>query len=1121
MNLPTLFNSLSTRFGLLKSKMKIENAVNDFGLQVLLENTAIEILNTVYGYKFINANKESLNFAAVDALDNENEIALQITSTFSKIKIISTINKYLKNDLHKNHKHLKFFFLKDVKSLNKGTINEISKLLETKGLSLNVKEDFIDYEAIYQKLYFDTPDIPKILKVIEIIDNVLGVLPINKISSFASLGISFENDEMENVHTLVSSLLKQGINIYITSKKLYDELKDHRFFDYLVLVKDVKSISHINHYLIIISNQYIQKNLIEEESCVLFKTLLHNNYKSKTLAFNPYINNLNRIKNKRFRVYNNLDTDKKNIQEFSENLVVNFMSSNTSQLKVDTENIKESLISIRKGFEHKILLENNQQKTILFYINKMDVKIIYIVLKNGFSTISTIAYVKGLSKKYPLKNINLLVPQNPNHKTRKVLDTFKDKIRIENVYYIGEFLFEETLNDINQLPILGIDDFVSPVIKHETNSIHLVDILHWIVEERSPSIGIIEAPGGIGKTTLVEKIHDELINKENEYKHLVLFIEANAFIESFKNTDFSDETEYDLYSIFKKCHSQGNSIDEQLFYNNFNYGNILMIIDGVDEIVSTITSFNLDSFLIKLSELGEKIGKGKILLTSRDLYVKDIQTFLNKINGNGNAIVVYNLMPFNKKLAEKYFSLNGVSPSKIKRGLSLLHEFVMEKEKGNEYVYPPFVLDVVLDFMNSEENFEVDSEMFNSNYLLSNHRLDFIIQQTFNREGIKKHEYGYDLSIDSQVAFFTLMAIEKMGRIREEEILEIVNQIDFISNSEKVAKGLRDHPFIRKQDDYYVFIYRFLASEFCVTGVFSLLKKEPFIEISNELIRVLAFEANYNSIIAKGIIDKVNLDNSFSKDNFYVFIRGLINDIKQNREELKFIDKKAISNLFLLLCEYYSNEEKYSNENFNHLIKVVFGDKEGSFISNFYLMDVPDNFTLLLNFSGLNLKNSEINNFNNFIFCGFNADTSFESSCEIKNINLHGVSLFDKLEEVSINEENFDNVVGDNSLHKILRLKELGKSGIEKEIRKYLKSFYIGKTLKDAIKLRELKNTYQNNDLMGKITKEMHKQNILLEIDNSELVINTKLKSKINKFVYQGRSFTEIREVFKGIAVSI
>ncbi|WP_435261575.1 hypothetical protein [Tenacibaculum sp. nBUS_03] len=299
------------------------------------------------------------------------------------------------------------------------------------------------------------------------------------------------------------------------------------------------------------------------------------------------------------------------------------------------------------------------------------------------------------------------------------------------------------------------------------------------------------------------------------------------------------------------------------------------------------------------------------------------------------------------------------------------------------------------------------------------------------------------------------------------------------------------------------------------------MKKQPFIELSNELIRVLAFEANYNSIIAKGIIDKVKLDTYFTRDNFYVLIRELISNIKEHRSELKFIDKKAISNLFLLLCEYYSNEEKYCVENFNHLIKVVFGDNEGSFISNFYLIDVPDNFTLLLNFSELNLKNSEINNFNNFIFCGFNTNTSFESSCEIKNIHLHGVSLFDKLEEVSINEENFDNVLGDNSLHKVLRLKELGKSGIEKEIRRYLKSFYIGKTLKEAIKLRELKNTYSNNDLMSKITKEMHKQNILLAIDNSELVINTKLRSKINKFVYQGRSFTEIREVFKGIATSI
>ncbi|NQX84772.1 MAG: SMEK domain-containing protein [Flavobacteriaceae bacterium] len=1106
---------------MLKAKMKVENSVNDYGLQLMLENTVISILNTVYNYQLVNANSIEYNYPAVDGLCNDNGIALQITSTFNKTKIISTVKKYLKNEVYKTHDNLKFFFLKDIRSINKDTIKEIETLLVQKNIRFDQKTCFIDYDTIYQKLYYDQ-DVSKTQKVLEIIDKVLGVLPTDKISGFTSIGVSFENDEIQNTKLVIDSILKQGINTYITSEELYKSFKEHKDFDYLIFTNEATKIQHIKHFIIILSDKYISCNLANSLKCSLLKYIINESVKTKIVAFNAYLKNIKNIQNKRFSTYSFIDNVPENIQEFTDDFLKEFLSSKVNEVIVNPENIKSSLINIRKGFKHKILKNTKQYKTILFFMENMDIEILYVVLKNRFSTKEAINYLKTLSHTFNSKNINVLIPRNPDHKTRRVIQNFKYELKHSNVYYIDEFLFEETIKNISQLPILGVEDFVKPVIKEKGKIIHLSNIFHWIIEERYPSIAIIKAPGGIGKTTLVEKIHDDFIDKENQYKYLVLFIEANDFIKNFGLVDFSDENEYDLYTIFKKCHSQGNNIDEQLFYNNYRHGNILMIIDGVDEIISTITSFNLETFLAKISQFAEKIGKGKILLTSRDLYVKDIESFLNSVNGNEKSIVTYDLMPFNKDLALEYFKLNALSESQSNTALNLLEGFVLEIDKNEEYIYPPFVLDIVLDFIrvtNEIDNDMLDYSMFDSKYLVQNHRLDYIIQQTFNRENNKKFTYGYDLGIDEQVAFFCLMAIEKKGHIKEKQVLPLLNQLGYISNSEKIAQSLKDHPFLKENDGVYSFLYRFLETEFSIIGLFNLLKKQGFTSYNDYFIDVFAYECSYNSIISKGLMKKIKLDSFFTDKNIIPIIADAIRTILL-RKEININQKKAVSNLFLLLYEYFYKKSDIRLLT-NTLIKNIFSHNNNQYISNFFLYDIPDSLNMILDLRGLYFSCSEINNYANFVFCDFDEITSFENSCRIENINLTGVSIFDKLDSLSLSEENFDNVRGnDNSLHKILSLKKLGKGGIEKELRKYLKAFYNNRILKDNITIRQLKTNYQNKHLVNLITEEMVREGVL-SVSDETITLNPNLKGKINKFVYQARSFIEIKRVYRKIAMNM
>ena len=94
-----------------------------------------------------------------------------------------------------------------------------------------------------------------------------------KISSFAAIAISFEKDENENTFNLIDIILRQGINVYIESENIYNEFKQHRFFDYLVLIENVKNIEHIKNYIVVISTDYININLksnIKSSDFVLF-----------------------------------------------------------------------------------------------------------------------------------------------------------------------------------------------------------------------------------------------------------------------------------------------------------------------------------------------------------------------------------------------------------------------------------------------------------------------------------------------------------------------------------------------------------------------------------------------------------------------------------------------------------------------------------------------------------------------------------------------------------------------------------------------------------------------------------------------------------------------------------
>lgn len=88
-------------FSELSSKIKLSNKLNLTDINICCENDFSQILNNIYNWKLYNINKQCKNAEAIDLIDNENRIAIQITSNTSTKKIKNTIDKFKKNKIFK------------------------------------------------------------------------------------------------------------------------------------------------------------------------------------------------------------------------------------------------------------------------------------------------------------------------------------------------------------------------------------------------------------------------------------------------------------------------------------------------------------------------------------------------------------------------------------------------------------------------------------------------------------------------------------------------------------------------------------------------------------------------------------------------------------------------------------------------------------------------------------------------------------------------------------------------------------------------------------------------------------------------------------------------------------
>ncbi|ELB2048015.1 SMEK domain-containing protein [Vibrio parahaemolyticus] len=106
-------NNLNHDISLLELYVKNSQESGFSDMARLLESLSISLFNETYGYKLKNKNQIKCNFPAIDLADDEQNVAVQVTTNADSTKIRHTIKVYEKYNLNKKYKKLYIYgFLK-------------------------------------------------------------------------------------------------------------------------------------------------------------------------------------------------------------------------------------------------------------------------------------------------------------------------------------------------------------------------------------------------------------------------------------------------------------------------------------------------------------------------------------------------------------------------------------------------------------------------------------------------------------------------------------------------------------------------------------------------------------------------------------------------------------------------------------------------------------------------------------------------------------------------------------------------------------------------------------------------------------------------------------------------
>jgi len=345
------------------------------------------------------------------------------------------------------------------------------------------------------------------------------------------------------------------------------------------------------------------------------------------------------------------------------------------------------------------------------------------------------------------------------------------------------YSYEDTENDyfLDQELFLVEKDGDSQ--KHKLSLEYLKDVLSSS-ETKYPVTAIV-GQAGIGKTTFC----DQAISLINSYpKKRSLLISSEDFQGVLPRSKVRSIS--DLYELIStKVHNDNPSaiLETNNLEINISCGNIVLIIDGIDEIESLLgTQFELDSFLESTASLNRSYRRCLIIITSRDYH---LDSYLEN-----PSMQTFKLLGFNEESVENYLSeKRGLTPIQIRKTRKYLQEF--ETEHNSRYI--PLYLSLICDLLEAEEISEeiIDYEIQESKYFYNVIPFDNLMYKLIRRELVRQ-KIESEIDCDQYIDVLLRMLLQHKGEVYKDTFN---NYIDL-----SFPKGLSEQEYSNRRNPFYV-----------------------------------------------------------------------------------------------------------------------------------------------------------------------------------------------------------------------------------------------------------------------------------------------------------------------------
>lgn len=609
--------------------------------------------------------------------------------------------------------------------------------------------------------------------------------------------------------------------------------------------------------------------------------------------------------------------------------------------------------------------------------------------------------------------------------------------------YIWKFCIDETLRSID--PPSEIPNYTDQSLSYEnekreqTYASSARDQLVSLLQQPSnTSAHLVVASGGMGKTSLCLAVAAKLHNR-HDLNSSVILIQAESIKRYVAEHGLSGariDSVFQLYELYARHHHFDQVFDRNTFELAFLGGNLVVIIDGLDEFVSLFPeTFNLDLFLASLDQFHSELGSSAVLLTTRNSQLVE-HARLEEL-----SIERYDLLGFDKPTCESYLRRRF---QKYPNGQAIAAKVQSQIDKvqlcDQDARVVPFFADIAATVVedsikdNTTEDLEISEDP--TPYPSNNDLTDHIIHSVMRREVVR---HGLDLSVDEVVQLLSGLVADFSKRWSISEMLERLTLL-YDNRGPVLTSKIALNPLLVQTDDYIELRYSFLASYFEVVhlldGIFRCSLEREFIR---SLAR-LSTEANEFRELKKYF--------STRRDDLIKTAKVLISrllkgaDLQDSAHQTNGKqNRRAISALLNLTAQVVGGSAQHITEMVLRLYGINSEIGLPATISGLHLRgDFPT-----MDFSNLTVTKSRFKGYKKLLGCKFHNTQFMYCSFDL---------CFDpSIRTSSLDSQSLDQTCELGDLREFLALARAGKQDenrlVEAEARKFLHSFFKGDRFTD------------------------------------------------------------------------